>query len=114
MQKQLENFNDLANRAVFTHDDTRVIAGDWSGEVRVWELKEGKRVANLVANPPTVATRLAVAEKTLGEVQLAADAAVKELAVVQADATAKGEVVTKSQTALTQAQQARAAGDWQR
>lgn len=106
MQKQLENFNDLANRAVFTHDDTRVIAGDWSGEVRVWELKEGKRVANLVANPPTVATRLALAEKTLAEVQAASDAAAKELAAAQADAGAKGDLVTKSQTALTQAQQA--------
>ena len=108
MQKQLETFNDLANRAVFTHDDTRVIAGDWSGEVRVWELKEGKRLANLIANPAAIATRLAQAEQILTAAQAASDAASKDLALVQANAAAKGDLVAKSQTAFGQSQQAAA------
>jgi WD40 repeat protein len=108
MQKQLETFGDLANRAAFTHDDTRVIAGDWAGEIRVWELKEGKRLANLSANPAAVATRLAQAEAALAAAQAASDAASKDLTLAQADAAAKGELVAKSQTAVAQAQQAAA------
>lgn len=106
MQKQLENFNDLAIRATFTHDDARVIAGDWSGEVRVWDLKDGKRLANLAANPAPVAARLIQAEKLLAEAQAASDAAAKELAALQTNAAAQADAVAKSQTALAQAQQA--------
>jgi len=108
MQKQLETFNDLAVRAVFTHDDTRVIAGDWSGEVRVWELKEGKRLANLASNPAPVATRLVVAEQAQAAAQAANDAAQKEMAAIVADATAKTDGVAKTTAALAQAQQVQA------
>ena len=34
--KDFEAFADLALRAVFSHDGARVIAGDWTGEIRVW------------------------------------------------------------------------------
>ena len=39
----------LARLAV--HRPSAVVAGDWSGEVRVWELREGKRLGSLSANP---------------------------------------------------------------
>lgn len=99
-QRQLETFNDLAVRAVFTHDDASVIAGDWSGEVRVWELKAGKRLANLAANPAPVAIRLTAAEQALAIAQAAADAASKELAAIQADAEVKSKAVGAGQAAL--------------
>ncbi len=103
-QRQLENFNDLAVRAVFSHDDARVIAGDWSGEVRAWELKEGKRVSNFSANPPAISVRLATAEQALAAAQAANDAVSRELVLLQADASSKGELVAQSQGALAAAQ----------
>ncbi len=33
-QRALEAFGDIALRAVFTHDGGRVVAGDWTGEIR--------------------------------------------------------------------------------
>ena len=33
------------------HDESKVIAADWSGEVRVWDAKDGQRLANLAVNP---------------------------------------------------------------
>ena len=57
-QKEFEPFGDLALRAVFAEDDAKVVAGDWSGEVRVFDAKEGKRLANLAANPDPIAARL--------------------------------------------------------
>ena len=63
MQKQFEPFDDLALRAVFTHDGARVVAGDWRGEVRVWTIADGKRLGSLTSNPPTIAERLDVLRK---------------------------------------------------
>ena len=34
-----------------SHDETRVVAGDWAGEIRVFDINDGKRVSNLAANP---------------------------------------------------------------
>jgi WD40 repeat protein len=105
-QKQFEPFADVALRAVFTHDDTTIVAGDWSGEVRLFELKEGKRIGNLAANPASVAVRFEQASTALAAAQAAADAAANELATLRASAASAGSAMTKAQQALTQAQQA--------
>ena len=31
----------------------QVIAADWTGEIRVWDTKDGRRLANLAVNPGT-------------------------------------------------------------
>jgi mono/diheme cytochrome c family protein len=108
-QRQFEAFTDLALRAVFSFDDANVIAGDWSGEVRIWEMKEGKRVGNLVANPAALAVRLEQAKQAWTAAQTAADAAAKELATLQASAGAANDSLAKAQKALADAQQTAAA-----
>lgn len=108
VQRQFEPCNDLALRAVFTHDDALVVTGDWAGEVRIFELKEGKRVGNLAANPAALAVRLDAANQAWTTAQAAAEAATKELAVLQANAGAANDTLTKSQQALAAAQQAAA------
>jgi WD40 repeat protein len=47
-------FSDVAMRCVFTHDGARVVAGDWTGEIRVWNTADGKLLGKLAANPPTL------------------------------------------------------------
>ncbi len=54
-QRDFEGFGDLALEAVFTHDDSRIVAADWSGEIRVWDAKDGRRLANLAVNPAPLA-----------------------------------------------------------
>lgn len=49
--RALEPMKELVTRAVFTHDAGRVVGGDWSGEVRVWNAADGKPVATLKPNP---------------------------------------------------------------
>ncbi len=49
--RTLEPMKELVTRAVFTHDGARVVAGDWSGEVRVSGAADGKSAATLKANP---------------------------------------------------------------
>jgi len=43
---------DIPLEVTFTHDGNRVIAGDWSGDVRMWEAADGKEVAQLPPYPP--------------------------------------------------------------
>ncbi|WP_414662933.1 c-type cytochrome domain-containing protein [Horticoccus sp. 23ND18S-11] len=49
---------ELPNRVTFADDGTRVIGSDWKGAVYVWEVKTGKVLGELAANPPTLAERV--------------------------------------------------------
>jgi hypothetical protein len=75
VQKQLDPFADLALRAAFSHDGARVIAGDWTGQVRVWTTADGKLADALDSNPPTVAERVTQATAELTTAQAAFDKA---------------------------------------
>jgi hypothetical protein len=91
-QRELEPFGDLALVSVFSHDETRVVGADWSGEVRVWDAKDGRRLANLAANPAPIVTRLERARKELAAAKVEADSLGKQLAPLRSaldDAAAK-------------------------
>ena len=75
-----EPFGDIALRAEMAGE--RVIAGDWSGQVRVWSL-DGKRVGELDANPPTIAERLAAATKQIADAQTAVPELQKQIAAAE-------------------------------
>jgi hypothetical protein len=64
-QRTFEAMPDLALKAVLTHDSKRAIAGDWTGQVVVWNTADGKRVGTLSANPPSMAEQLAEAKKSV-------------------------------------------------
>lgn len=52
--KQIRVFDPMADiplEVAFAHDGARVVAGDWTGEVRLWNTADGKEVAKLLANP---------------------------------------------------------------
>ena len=104
-QKEFEPFGDLALRAVFADDDSKVVAGDWSGEVRVIDGKEGKKIANLAANPAPIAGRLEQARALSLAAQGLADDAVKGLAPLQAAVLDKTALTTKAQLSLVEAQE---------
>ena len=52
--RQFEPFGELVMKVAATHDGGRVVAGDWSGEVRLTTVADGKIVTRLAANPPTL------------------------------------------------------------
>ena len=64
-QRVFEAFPDIALRSTFTHDGSRVVAGDWTGQIRVWNAADGKLLGNLLANPLPVTERLAIVTKEL-------------------------------------------------
>ena len=60
-----EAFNDLALEATHCDETNRVIAGDYTGEIRVWNAADGARIGSLSTNPPTLEERIAQAPAAL-------------------------------------------------
>ena len=52
--RQFEPFGELVMKVAATHNGGRIVAGDWSGEVRLASVADGKLVSRLAANPPTL------------------------------------------------------------
>jgi WD40 repeat protein len=63
-----EAFADLALQVSHCDETNRVIAGDWTGEVRVWNAADGARLGDLTTNPPMLAARLQQAEAQVAPV----------------------------------------------
>jgi WD40 repeat protein len=70
-QREFEAFPDVALRAVVTHDGSKVVAGDWTGEVRVFSAADGKRLGSWSINPPGLAERIQADTKALAEARAA-------------------------------------------
>jgi hypothetical protein len=105
-QRDFEAFNDLAIRAVTTFDDSKVIGADFSGEVRVWDAKEGRRLASLAVNPAPIAVRLEQTNRLLAAAQAEADSLAKQMAPFQAAANAAPGLLAQAQGKVTAADQA--------
>jgi hypothetical protein len=89
--RAFEAFPDIALRGVFTHDSARVIAGDWSGEIRVWSTADGRHLGRLTANPPPLAEQMQLAAREVTEweaasTRLSAAAATSQAAAQKAAA----------------------------
>jgi hypothetical protein len=74
-QKSFEAFPDLGLRVAVTHDNAKVIAGDWSGVVKEWNAADAKVLAVLDVNPLPAAERAKAAETAV----TAADAKIKTM-----------------------------------
>jgi WD40 repeat protein len=60
--RDLEKCCDLPLRTVITSDNARVVASDFTGQVAVWNVKDGKKAGSLDANPIPQTKPLAVVQ----------------------------------------------------
>jgi hypothetical protein len=117
--RAFEPHADVALRAAFSHDGARVFAGDWAGQVAVWQAGDGRRLGQLAPNPPGVAEQLALALTEQGARQAAHQQAVAAAAAskaalqkAEADLAAARKTLAEAPAALKGAQErlARATG----
>lgn len=94
--RTFEAFGDLALATAYCDETKRVIGGDWTGLVRVWNAADGKRLTELSTNPMTLESRLALAQTDVGK--------------VSADQKAKQAAYTTAQEKVTAATAQLAAG----
>ncbi len=99
-----EAFGDLALRVTFCDETNRAIAGDWTGNIRVWNAADGAKIGEITPNPPTLAERLDIATKSLAAAQAAAkpptdayQAALTELTTVNTNVTTAQQLVAVAQ-----------------
>src|SRR5262249_35863411 len=83
-KRAFEAFGDVALRVTFSHDAVRVIAGDWTGQIRVWNTADGNLVGTLASNPLPVKGSLTAAEKELAALEAAHKSRTAALAAAQA------------------------------
>jgi Planctomycete cytochrome C/WD domain, G-beta repeat len=76
-----EPFQDIALRAEMAGE--RVVAGDWTGRIRVWTV-DGKCVGELSSNPPSLADRLSSTAKTLTDNEKAIPSLQQQLTTAEA------------------------------
>jgi len=100
VQRQFEALPDVALRTAITHDQTKVIGGDWSGTLKVWALADGKALAALNTNPPTIADQLAAATKELASKQTAFDQANAAYTAINAAAVKAAADLAAAQKAM--------------
>ncbi|MEX2561594.1 MAG: c-type cytochrome domain-containing protein, partial [Pirellulales bacterium] len=87
--RAFEPFSDLAMEASFTHDGARAVAGDWTGDIRMWDVADGKLIARLPMNPPTLEMAAAAAAEEAALATAAAQQAADEAAAAQQAAAEK-------------------------
>lgn len=103
-QKEFEAFPDLALQAVFNHDAAAVIAGDWTGLVRVFNVADGAKLAELSANPGPLAARIDQTIAAVKAAQVSAQALASELVPLQKGATDAVAALQASTNAHAEAQ----------
>jgi hypothetical protein len=115
--RQFPGFPEPALEVALTHDGNRVVAGDWSGQVAMWQAADGQLVGNLPPNPPTLAMIADAAQAKFDAAQAAAQQAQAELAAAQAAAVenpAAASQVAAQEQAVAAAQQALATAQAER
>jgi hypothetical protein len=95
VQKQFEAFPDLGLSVAVTHDNAKVIAGDWSGVVKAFNAADAKVIAEFDANPPPLTDRVKNAEAAIPT----ADAKVLEAKKALDAATARAKQAADAHTA---------------
>jgi len=66
--KVLKQFNGLPDVAIavsYCDETKRVIASDWTGQLKVWNAADGKHLGDLSPPPPRLSERLAAAQREL-------------------------------------------------
>lgn len=105
-QRKFGPLDDLALRSVITHDGTRIVGGDWTGDIRLWNAEDGAEIAKLPMNPPTLAMRAEAASAEAAQAAEAAAKAAAELAEIEKSAADAAQAAKTASEALAAAETA--------
>lgn len=110
-QRVFEGVGDIAMNVAVSDSMTRVIAGDFSGLVTLWNLADGKRVGQLNGNPPRLAERLESEAQALKEAREGLSKAEVQSAQARDRLSLAAAQLSTLQTNATKASAARSAAE---
>ena len=76
----IKGFSDIVMEARLSHDGSKIIAGDWTGKVGIWNSTDGKSIGELNPNPPTLESRISLAKTKLVDDQNSLKKSLEKLA----------------------------------
>ncbi len=82
--KQFAATPEVGLRVAVSHDNTKVVGGDWGGGVQVWNLADAKLIAQVDTNPAPIAEQIKAAEVAVGAAEAKAKVHNDALAAAQA------------------------------
>lgn len=106
LAKSFEPFEDLGLKVTFADEDKRVVAGDWLGDIRMWQVPEGNLAGKLSDNPPTLEMNIEIQTSAVATADKAAKQAATELAAAQAAVDARSAAVAQAKKAIQDAEAA--------
>ena len=101
--KQFEAFPDIGLRVAVSHDNTKVIGGDWAGGLKVWAAADARVVAALDTNPLPAAEQLAVAGQAVAAAEAVANQAKAAADAAQAQVKQKADAHEAAKAAAAKA-----------
>ena len=102
--RSITGFSDIVMEARLSHDGSKIIAGDWSGIVGVWNSADGKKLGDLLANPPTLQTRISLASQKLAEAKASLQQAQEKLLPFQEKIEEASKQIAANKTSLQNAE----------
>ena len=92
---------EAGHEIAITVDSKQVVAGDWAGNVRMWQRADPKDEKSLAANPVPLEQLLAAAQLQLSQSQAAAQLVQAEFVAVQTQQIAAQKLLTDLQSQIT-------------
>ncbi len=94
---------DLGMDVAFDSENERVLGGDFSGVVRVWNAADAVELGQLATNPPPLTVRLEALSQRVTEAVALADQATAQLTAIQQEMAAKVKMAEEAAAAATAA-----------
>ncbi|MCG8583446.1 MAG: hypothetical protein MI757_01885 [Pirellulales bacterium] len=112
-ERTFEALPDIGLEVGVSHSAAQVIAGDWSGKVYMWNAADGRRLAELPPNPPTLAMLVDEMKVAAATANAARDKAKAHAAALDGQVKAKATALEAARGAFAAmtAQQAKAKSD---
>ena len=101
LQKQFAATPEVGLRVAVSHDNTKVVGGDWGGGVQLWNLADTKLIAQVDTNPAPIAEQIKAVEAAVVAGEAKSKAQADALAAATAKVTAANAAVTAAQANVT-------------
>lgn len=103
--RTFEALPDLALSVAPSHDATKVFVGDWTGNITCFNVADGKKLAVLASNPPSLKEQLEASTKELALLLDQSQKAAGDLAAVKTQENTLKAALDGTQKALAESQQ---------
>lgn len=102
-EREFAGMTDLGMEVAFDAETNRVLGGDWSGIVRIWNAADGVEVGQFDTNPPTIALQIEKLTPQLATAETAAQQAVAQVTALTDERATRQQAAAAAAAAAVEA-----------